>query len=347
MMERPDLTDTPVAIQAYIESLEAEVQRLQSKRSALAAPDSEPEAEIEPAEPPTSINLITLSANNLAKRTPRHWYGRQRRGGMGVFDLETADPDYPHVLVLADENQPLLLFSNFGRAFRMMVNDLAEAAGRAKGQTLTSLFQFRPHERIVAALPGDQGEYVALGSQRGWVRRIRSNYLSKSLIPGMSFHDVKEGGYLTCACWTVGNADLLMATRQGQGIRFMETQVPGRGCLGMRVDVTDELVGITAVRSDSTVLFVGHDGKGSLRHMAGFAANKAPGSGGKAAFKTDKLVTAVTVSDESDIFIISKLGKIIRFRADEVPVKEGVVQGVNCMALRADEVTAVTVTRTV
>jgi DNA gyrase/topoisomerase IV subunit A len=76
--------------------------------------------------------------------------------------------------------------------------------------------------------------------------------------------------------------------------------------------------------------------------MAGFAANKAPGSGGKIALKTDHLIGAVTVANSDDIFIISGLGKIIRFQAGEVPAKEGVVQGVNCMALRADETAALT-----
>jgi hypothetical protein len=36
------------------------------------------------------------------------------------------------------------------------------------------------------------------------------------------------------------------------------------------------------------------------------------------------------------VMIMSKLGKVIRFVAGEVPPKEGVVQGVNCMSLRAD-----------
>jgi len=76
--------------------------------------------------------------------------------------------------------------------------------------------------------------------------------------------------------------------------------------------------------------------------MSGFAANKAPGGGGKLAFKSDRLIGAVAVQPGDDLFIISRLGKIIRFRSDEVPPKEGVVQGVNCMALRGDECVAVT-----
>ena len=75
--------------------------------------------------------------------------------------------------------------------------------------------------------------------------------------------------------------------------------------------------------------------------MPGFSANKAPGGGGKIAMKTDVLVGAVTVEENDDLFVISRLSKIIRFRVDEVPAKEDAVQGVNCMTLRADEAVAI------
>ena len=77
--------------------------------------------------------------------------------------------------------------------------------------------------------------------------------------------------------------------------------------------------------------------------MTGFSQNKAPGAGGKQAMKADRLVGVGAVSDGDDIFIISQLGKIIRFRADEIPAKEGVVQGVACMSLRGDETMAAAV----
>jgi DNA gyrase subunit A len=84
------------------------------------------------------------------------------------------------------------------------------------------------------------------------------------------------------------------------------------------------------------VFLLGDDGKGTIRHMSGFRSNKSPGAGGKVALKADKLVAALSVKDQDDIFIISKLSKIIRFQAVEIPVKEGTVQGVICMSLRAD-----------
>ena len=331
-MERPDLTDVAPNVVAYIESLEAELAELQPKQR-----------EPEPTEVPTTLNVISISKGGQAKRTPRHFYGRQRRGGMGVFDLETAESNPPAVLAIADENEALVLFSNFGRAFRLPVSDLLETAVRGSGQSLSNYLPFRPHERIVTALPENGGAYAVLASQRGRVRRVRSNYLGRSLIPGMTFHDVKEGGYLVDVCWTAGEDDLFMATRLGKGIRFKETQVHSQGTLGMRVDVDDAVVAITAVTEDSGVFMMTNDGKGTIRLMSGFRANARPGAGGKVAMKTDDLICALTVTNEDDIFAISQTSKIIRFMAEDVPPKEGVVQGVNCMALRNDVVTAVAI----
>jgi DNA gyrase subunit A len=105
--------------------------------------------------------------------------------------------------------------------------------------------------------------------------------------------------------------------------------------------VDDVAVAVTSVYAESGVFLLGHDGKGTIRLMPGFTANKAPGAGGKVVMKSDQLIGAIAVGEEDDIFIISRLSKIIRFRADEVPPKEGVVQGVNCIALRADEAVGV------
>ena len=109
-------------------------------------------------------------------------------------------------------------------------------------------------------------------------------------------------------------------------------------------------MGIAGVRETSGVFLIGDDGRGTIRLMTGFSQNKAPGAGGKQAMKADRLVGIGAVGDGAvdngdDIFIISRLGKIIRFRADEIPAKEGVVQGVACMALRSDETTALAIAR--
>ena len=98
--ERPDLAGTPPQVVAYIEQLEQELARL--RRPAPRESAGEP-ASLEPSEPPTTVNVVTVTRHGMVKRTPRHLYARQRRGGMGVFGLDTEDDDPPAWLLLADE----------------------------------------------------------------------------------------------------------------------------------------------------------------------------------------------------------------------------------------------------
>jgi DNA gyrase subunit A len=336
-MERPDLSDVSPAVQAYIDYLEAQL-RAQDSRGAAATP--------EPSEPPTTVQLITISHTGQAKRTPRHEYSRQRRGGMGVFDLDVAEDDAPAILCLADAEDRLLLFSDAGRAFRINTGDLPEEPVRGRGTSVNSLLPLRVGERIVAALPANGGANAILVSERGWVRRIRSSFFAGTLIPGTSFHDPASGGPLAAACWAPGDADLFIVTRQGLAIRFSESQVSGRsGALGLRVAAGDAVTGVTPVYEDSGVFLADAAGQGTIRLMSGFRPNKSPGAGGKQAMKSEGVIGAVIVTPEDDLFLISRLGKIIRFSAGDVPPKESAVQGVSCMSLRADTTTALAVAR--
>lgn len=330
-LERPDLSQIDPAVVAYIEALEAAVRAAQAGGNAAATAP-------EPQEPPTTQQVISMTRSGLAKRTPRHLYGRQRRGGMGVFDIESDEADAPTLLAVADVQDDLLLVTDQGRIFRIAVSALPETAVRGRGAALGALVQLLSDEKVVALLPADAGLYVNLVSQRGQVRHVRNNYLDRKLIQGIRYHKISEGGYITAACWSSGSDDLFIATRSGQAIRFSEKQVPNSGCLGLRVDIDDVTVAIAATQEEGNVLLIGRDGKGTIRNMAGFRQNKAPGAGGKVAFKTDDLVGASAIGPDDDVFVLSRLSKIIRFRGDEIPAKEGVVQGVNCISLRADEV---------
>ena len=85
------------------------------------------------------------------------------------------------------------------------------------------------------------------------------------------------------------------------------------------------------------VFLLSADGRGTLRQMGTFTPNKAPGAGGKIAISSDDLVGAMSADDKKDAFILSRLGKIIRFSLSDIPAKDGVVQGVVLMSLRGDE----------
>lgn len=348
MTERPDLSHVQPEVIAYIEYLEKELKRAQrSKPSPKAAEGELPALPSEPSaltfsEPPTTINILTLTAQGTLKRSPRHLYQRQRRGGMGIFDLDTPESDPPVALTVADEAQSLLLFTDQARAFRFPVSQLTSEPVRSKGSSLALRLGLLPDERVIAALADMAKGAVAMVSERGMVRYLRHHIFGEYMKPGTAMFNPKQFGKLTAICRTPGDADLFIATRHGKAIRFSEKLIPPAGGPGIRLEEGDTAIAIASVDDESGVFLVDEEGDGTIRLMSAFNPNKSAGGGGKIAMNTDRLVSAVTVKEGEDIFIISRLSKIIRILPEEVPAKEGVVQGVHCMMLRSDQVVGVT-----
>lgn len=335
---RPDLNLLPPDVRAYIEYLE------ESLTDAASDAESGRSAAVnnEPSEAPTTAQVITISRGGLAKRTPRHLYSRQRRGGMGVFDLDS-DDDPPAFLLTADVSHRLIVLTDRNRYFNIAVADLAETPVRGKGESISRWISLQADENLAVVIPDTGANFLHILSDKGWVRKFGRTQLPHLKIG--SLVEVRAGHKPVAVCWASGDDDLFVISRTGQAIRFSERQVPiSGGCLGMRLDPDDECVAVAAVREEGGVFLAGDDGKGTVRLMAGFRTNKSPGAGGKVAMKVDRLICAHAVAPGQDVLIISALGKIIRFSADDIPAKEGVVQGVNCMSLRADSSVAAAVT---
>jgi DNA gyrase subunit A len=344
-MERPDLSRVDPRVIEYIEYLEARLKPAPPQRRAErpAAEEALPRAEepAVPAEGPTPFNILTASNLGYAKRTHRHLYNRQHRGGMGIFDLDSPEEDQPVCLASVEDNQNLLLFTNRARVYRQNLNRIPETAIRSKGDFLFDRLPLETDERLVAILPERSAGYVALVSVTGRLRVLRHHLFGEHMKPGTAMYPVNEFGALASVCWTNGDGELLVVSRGGTGIRFNEKLIPPQGDWAIRLNGDDQVAAVTAVYPDSDVFLIGADGKGTLRAMAGFSPNKSMGGSGKQLFKNNHVVGMISVSPSDDLFIISQLGKIIRFRCDEVPVSDGVVQGVICMTLRGDEVVAV------
>jgi DNA gyrase subunit A len=261
---------------------------------------------------------------------------------MGIFDLDSPEEEPPAILVIADLSQTLLLLTNTGRAFRLPVTAIPEAPIRGHGVSIRSKIILVENEHLVAITSEQASGYLALVSETGMVRLLRHHVFGEYMKPGISLYDYRTFGTLGSTCWSTGNQDLILATRSGRAIRFSEKEVPPQGVLGIRLNDRDVVVGITAVSSDSGIFLLGADGKGTIRLIEGFAANKSPGAGGKIAMATDHLLCCLSTENKTDVFIISHLSKIIRFRLEQIPAKDAVVQGVVCMSLRADQpVTAI------
>ena len=346
-MQRPNLDHVDPAVVAYIEYLESKLPVTNVKHKNVIQVEeadarlSEPAL---PAEPPTTINILTVSRDSIAKRTPRHLYPRQHRGGMGIFDLDLPASDSPGFLSALDQSENALIFTNLAKVYRLPASRLQEGEVRSKGSPIfdRDRLAMESGEQAVAILPERSSGYVAMVSTQGKVRCLRHHLFGEHMRPGSVFFNVKEAGSLAAACWTEGDSDLFIVSERGIAIRFSEKTLNPQGDWGIRLASGDRVVGITPVYEDGLVFLVGADGKGTIREMSGFAPNKTAGGSGKIAIKNEHVVGASTVTPNDDLFLITRLGKIIRFRADEVPSTDGVVQGVICVNMRNDEVVGAT-----
>lgn len=339
-MQRPDLSNLHPDVISYIEYLEKKL-KIQPEPN-VDILSVEKQNEILPSEPETTFNVITISQRGCAKRTFRHLFSRQHRSGMGVFDLDTSAGDYPSILGIADENQTLLVLTNKAKAYRIPLHQIEQTPVRDKGNRPFERLNLDPEETVAAVLPEQARGYVALLGQSGRVRCLRHHLFGEHMRPGTVLFNTAEFGNLTSACWTPGDAELFIVTEQGMGIRFAEKAISPQGDSGIRTGAEDRAIGITSVFDDSQVFLLGADGRGTVRSMSGFAANKSAGGAGKIAMKTNRLVGAVSVLPNDDLWIITRQGKMIRFKADEIPSTDAAVQGVICISMRADEVSAFT-----
>ncbi len=345
-MQRPDLSQVDPQVVAYIEYLErkigvrASANTVSSARESLEAAAPERSDPL-PVERETTAGILTITQEGIAKRTLRHIYTRQHRGGMGVFGIDLMGDDQPTALLNVEANENLLFFSNHARVFRVPFSQFMDDEINARGSSFLSKVILERDEHIIAALPEQARGYVALATESGRVRCLRHHLFGEHMKPGAAMFNFNEVGALASVCWTTGEGELFMVTQQGVGIRFAEKSISPQGDQGVRLTGEDRVVAIVPVDEDSGVFMITSDGRGTIRQMRGFAANKTPGGSGKIAMKTSRLVGAVTVEGNDDLFVISQLGKAVRFPSDEVPMTEGVVQGVNCMGLRGDEVARV------
>ncbi len=130
-MNCPELSGIPLEIVEYIDYLERQLESVSTSNSRRKPLHKIKEVQEEPvsesswiSEPPGRASVISITSSGVAKRSFRHLYNLQRRGGMGIFDIETNEDDPPASLTIAEPEQTLLLITNFGRAFRLPVQQI-------------------------------------------------------------------------------------------------------------------------------------------------------------------------------------------------------------------------------
>ncbi|MGM9645393.1 MAG: DNA gyrase subunit A [Eubacteriales bacterium] len=288
--------------------------------------------------------VITLTNAGYIKRLPADTYSAQRRGGKGLIGMATKDEDYIEKVLACDSHSYLLMFTDSGKIFVRKAYRIPEASRTAKGSNLINIIEIEKGEKVTAmiAIEGfNEGEYLTMLTRNGIIKRTALKEYEYQRKGGKIAINLDEGDSLIFVGHTDGTKDILLATRNGQGVRFNENKVTvvGRLARGVKaVDLRgdDVVCGAVIVDDEKDFLTITENGFGKRCKFDEFESRNRAIMGVIAhnlTEKTGKLAACAAVDDGDDIMAITNEGIVIRTSASEIPRYRRSTSGVKVMRL--------------
>jgi DNA gyrase subunit A len=290
--------------------------------------------------------VVTISRTGYAKRTKTDLYRSQKRGGKGVQGTTLKQDDIVQHFFVCSTHDWILFFTNKGRVYRAKAYDLPEANRNARGQHVANLLAFQPDEQIAGVIQIKNYEvapYLVLATQKGLVKKTKLTDFDSNRSGGLIAVNLREGDELVGAVLVSADDDLLLVSSEGQSIRFHATDEALRpmgratsGVLGMRFNEGDELLGIGVVKEDKFLLVATDGGYAKRTPIEDYPVQ---GRGGKGVLtlqydrKRGRLVAALIVDVDDELYAITSSGGVIRTAARQVRKAGRQTKGVRLMNL--------------
>jgi DNA gyrase subunit A len=290
--------------------------------------------------------VVTITRTGYAKRTKTDLYRAQRRGGKGVQGAGLKQDDIVAHFFVCSTHDWILFFTNKGRVYRAKAYELPEANRNARGQHVANLLAFQPDEHIAQVIEIKDYEvapYLVLATKSGLVKKSKLSDFDSNRAGGLIGINLREEDELVGAVLCAAEDDLLLVSAGGQSIRFKATDEALRpmgratsGVLGMRFNSGDELLTLGVVQ-EAQFLLVATDG-GYAKRTA-IEDYPVQGRGGKGVLtiqhdsKRGRLVGALIVDVDDEVYAITSSGGVIRTNAREVRKAGRQTKGVRLMNL--------------
>ena len=296
--------------------------------------------------------VITISHMGYIKRTPLAEYRTQNRGGVGAKGSATRDEDFIEHIYVASMHNTMLFFTEKGRCYWLKVYEIPEGARSSKGRAIQNVIQIEPDDKVrayinVKRLNDEEyvnNNFIIMCTKDGTIKKTKLEAYSRPRQNGVNAIVIREGDQLIEAKLTSGNAEVMIAAREGKAIRFNESTVRpigrvGAGVRGISIEESDEVVGMICVEPDSTqdVLVLSENGYGKRTDLDEYRITNRGGKGVKTinvTEKTGKLISIQAVTDDNDLMIINRSGLTIRTAVSQIRLAGRATQGVRIINLR-------------
>ena len=293
--------------------------------------------------------VVTLSQRGYIKCIPTTTYRLQHRGGKGVRGQTTREGDALRHIMVTDNHDLLLFFTNMGRVYKTKVYELPPDTSRAtRGMPLVQVLQLGPEESVQTMLTvpslQDEGDLL-LATRMGEIKRMALISLTNIRTNGIRAMDMEPGDELVSVRLGSEEDDIIMVSGQGMSIRFPAAQVrrssrASGGVRGMRLKDEDTIVAMDMVVPEGQLLVVSQRGYGKPTTLDRYRLQSRGGYGLKTFRITSKsgpVATARVVKEGEEILIISQRGQRIRSSLSEIRVLSRRTQGVSIFTLAEDD----------
>lgn len=303
---------------------------------------------------PDQETVLVYTSGGYIKRTDPKEYHSQKRGGVGVVDLETKEEDFVTILVNGSTHDDLLFFTNLGKAYSIKMYEIPEGRRATKGKSVMNFLALAGDEKVTSILPMPKGKdtnsSLMLVTQNGTAKKMASSSFKDVRRSGIIAIKLDKGDSLVSAFTTLKGDDVMVATAEGQSIRFKESDIRemGRtagGVRGIKLDSKDEVISVDVIKKEvgdkGFLMVMSANGLGKKTSLSEYKVQNRGGSGIKTAKvtpKTGKLIVAKVLSgDEEELIAMSKKGQVIRTALKDIPSLGRQTQGVTIMRLRAGD----------
>jgi DNA gyrase subunit A len=299
-------------------------------------------------------SVLVLSAGGYVKRTNPSEYRTQKRGGVGVIDLDTREEDVVTTLLTTSTHSDLLFFTNLGKVYQSKMYEIPEGRRATKGKSIMNFLALGEGEQVTSVLAVRKDEWAG---QWSLMMVTQGGVAKKS--DAAAFKDVRRSGLIAInlrdddsliAAQFVGKGDeISLVTEKGQSIRFKETDVRemGRtaaGVAAMKLGKGDRIVSADVLKQGEgkkEILVVTEHGYGKSTPAKEYKVQNRGGSGIKTlqlTSKTGVVVAAMVISEEErvegELVVMSKKGQVIKLPLKDVPILGRQTQGVRVMKMR-------------
>jgi DNA gyrase subunit A len=301
---------------------------------------------------PEKETVLVFTAGGYVKRTDPTEYKIQKRGGVGVIDLETKEEDFVTILLTTDTHSDLLVFTNRGKAYQIKMYELPEGKRATKGKSIMNFLSLSADEKVtsILAVPKKAKQEKAslmLVTKQGTAKKISYESFKDVRRSGIIAIRLEDKDELEAVLRVQEKNSIILATALGQSIRFEESDIRemGRtagGVRAMKLGKGDSIIGADVVTTEDNtfVLAMSANGIGKKTAMKEYKIQKRGGSGiktTKVTAKSGALMVGKVVQNDMELVAMSKKGQVIRVDLNTVPSSGRQTQGVTIMKLRAGD----------